>query len=141
MEDLEEIYSIELECFGDEAYSKSLLEGFLVHESSIFLKALVDDTIAGFVAGAFRRVGGKRVYQLYTIDVRERFRRRGVGSALLEAFEERARELGAEEVILQVRVDNRAAVNLYLKHGYRIVRRIKGYYGAGKDAYEAVKKL
>lgn len=141
LKDLEEIYLIELECFGGEAYSKSFLGRLLVRGDSLFLKALVDGEVAGFVVGVFRVVGGRRVCQLYSIDVRKRFRGMGVGSALLKAFEKRARELGAGEVVLQVEVSNSPALGLYLKHGYRVVRRIRDYYGGGRDAYEMVKKL
>jgi len=40
-----------------------------------------------------------------------------------------------------VRVDNKAAQELYRKMGYSIYRRIVGYYGDGEDAFDMRKPL
>ena len=44
-------------------------------------------------------------------------------------------ERGAKEIYLEVRVSNFPAINLYRKLGYEVVRRIRGYYADGEDAY------
>ena len=38
-------------------------------------------------------------------------------------------------------MDNLPALNLYRRMGYRLVEKLENYYGAGRDAYRAVKKL
>jgi len=43
--------------------------------------------------------------------------RRGIGTSLLEALEDRARQLGALQLILNAR---ETALEFYLKHGYEI---------------------
>jgi len=137
--DLDEIYFLEIECFGDDAYPKSFFEYVLRDRETIFLKALVRGELAGFIVGRyFKKLG---IGQVYSIDVAEKFRRRGIGSALLREFEKELSKLGAREVVLQVSVDNIPAIRLYEKNGYRIVGRIRGYYGKNRDAYEARKRL
>jgi ribosomal protein S18 acetylase RimI-like enzyme len=51
--------------------------------------------------------------------VRSGLRRRGVGSALLQAAERYAREAGASELRIGVLADNDAAQRLYASQGFR----------------------
>lgn len=55
---------------------------------------------------------------LYEIELDERFRGRGLGREAMLAFEERARELGAEKVTLNVFGGNDVARSLYRSLGY-----------------------
>jgi ribosomal-protein-alanine acetyltransferase len=55
-------------------------------------------------------------------------RRRGIASLLLNAVEQRARELNVTTLFLEVRAGNQAAVSLYESRGYTAVGRRRGYY-------------
>jgi len=55
---------------------------------------------------------------LYEIELEERVRGRGLGREAMLAFEERARELGAEKVTLNVFGGNKVARSLYRSLGY-----------------------
>jgi len=66
---------------------------------------------------------------------------RGVGEALLREGLEHLKALGAETAELEVRADNRAAIKLYEKHGFRVKERLPGYYGPGQDGLLMVKPL
>jgi GNAT superfamily N-acetyltransferase len=57
--------------------------------------------------------------ELQDVFVPEALRRRGVGSALSRAFERRARERGHGVVGLEVGHENRGAIALYERLGYR----------------------
>ncbi|MCH2533150.1 MAG: GNAT family N-acetyltransferase [Bdellovibrionales bacterium] len=46
--------------------------------------------------------------------------RKGIGTQLLQAMEKRAHELNITRIEATVRQDNQRALNLYLKHGYKI---------------------
>jgi ribosomal-protein-alanine N-acetyltransferase len=63
-----------------------------------------------------------------TIAVQPNWRRRGVGELLLVAMLDRATELEAEIVTLEVRVSNVTAQNLYHKYGFRRVGLKRHYY-------------
>jgi ribosomal-protein-alanine N-acetyltransferase len=76
------------------------------------------------------------VAQVMTIGVDPAWQRRGVGRALLAALVERSRALGAEAVLLEVRVDNDPAITLYEAFGFeRIGVRRRYYQPEDKDAY------
>ncbi len=55
---------------------------------------------------------------LYEIELEARFRGRGLGREAMLAFEEHARELGAEKVTLNVWSGNEVARSLYRSLGY-----------------------
>ncbi len=63
------------------------------------------------------------------------WRGQGVGELLLLAMIDRAAEIGADEVTLEVRVTNSVAQSLYRKYGFQVAGRRKGYYSDnGEDA-------
>jgi ribosomal protein S18 acetylase RimI-like enzyme len=61
-------------------------------------------------------------------------RGRGVGARLLRAAETLARKLGAGTVVLETGEANLAALDMFIRAGYRIDGRIPRYYRSGYDA-------
>jgi ribosomal-protein-alanine N-acetyltransferase len=68
-----------------------------------------------------------------TIAVDPEYRRQGVGQLLLITAIERAIELGASLVSLEVRVSNLAAQNLYRKYGFNAAGRRPRYYSDNRE--------
>ena len=68
-----------------------------------------------------------------TIAVRSEHRRRGIGGLLLVTMMDRATELNAEVMTLEVRASNVAAQSLYRKYGFHHVRLRRGYYSANRE--------
>lgn len=65
------------------------------------------------------------------------YRGRGYGEVLLVGMISKAIELGAQYVVLEVRVSNTIAQNLYRKYGFVIEGTKTGYYHYdGEDAYD-----
>ncbi|HEX8135372.1 MAG TPA: GNAT family N-acetyltransferase [Actinomycetes bacterium] len=60
--------------------------------------------------------------------VADGWRRRGVGSALLRAGIDRARQAGAHKIALQVWPHNQAAIALYERFGFRHEGRLRRHY-------------
>ncbi|PZR54903.1 ribosomal-protein-alanine N-acetyltransferase [Xylanimonas oleitrophica] len=76
------------------------------------------------------------VTQVMTVGVDPAWQRRGVGRALMEALVARSRELRAQAVFLEVRVDNEPAITLYESLGFaRLGVRKRYYQPEDKDAY------
>jgi len=141
LRDLEDLYQIELECFGDDAFSKSLLGYFLRSPEFVTLVAVYDGEPVGFVTGSFERLGGRNTGHIYSIDVKTEHRRRGIGSALINSIECVLTEKGAETCHLEVRSDNVAAIKLYMKHDYKSIGTLRDYYGFGGDGIRLEKTL
>lgn len=69
-------------------------------------------------------------------------RRAGLGTTLVEAAADDARERGAERLFLQVRESNEAALELYRSTGFRRVGRKRGYYHSpSEDALVLIRSL
>jgi len=66
--------------------------------------------------------------QLLNLSVVPDCRRRGLGRALLAQFVDDARRLGAEQMFLEVRVSNAAAIALYESEGFAPIARRVSYY-------------
>ncbi len=82
------------------------------------------------------------VGHLVSIAVRPKFRGRGIGSMLLsETIYVMENVYKVDAIFLEVRVSNTPAIRLYEKFGFRKVRRIRGYYRDGEDAFVMVKRL
>jgi ribosomal-protein-alanine N-acetyltransferase len=89
-------------------------------------------TIVGY-AGMWNISGEAHVS---TIAVHPEWRGHGLGEVLLNGLLTRSVALNAEYSVLEVRVSNRSAQNLYRKYGYEIVGDRKGYYrDNNEDAY------
>ena len=88
------------------------------------LVALEDETVVGYVGMMCVLDEG----QIINVAVSSDFRRRGIGGALMDALEERARERRIVYLSLEVRESNAAARTLYAAKGYTECGVRKGFY-------------
>ncbi len=131
--DLEAVLGLEFALFGEEAWSRQMLEGELAEQprSRYYLIAEEDGTIVGY-AGLL--VSGEQADVLTLAVAADRWGR-GIGSGLLEALLAEAARRGATAVFLEVRAGNARAQRLYSRYGFAEVGIRKGYYQpSGADA-------
>jgi [ribosomal protein S18]-alanine N-acetyltransferase len=132
--DLDVILALELEAFGEEAWSRPMLEGELDQQpaSRHYLVAQDPD---GTVIGYAGLLAAGTQADVVTIAVSHDRQRHGTGSALLSALLAEARRRRCTEVFLEVRVDNDTAQRLYRARGFEQVGVRRGYYQpSGADA-------
>jgi len=80
--------------------------------------AEVDGELAGFAyAHVLFRIDGDTSVFLYELDVDERFRRRGIGRALVEEARELGKRVGAKEMWVETSYDNEPAQATYAAAG------------------------
>lgn len=77
----------------------------------------------------------RKTSKIVSFAVKREFRGKGIGKRLLSKAIERCREKGRSRMLLEVRVSNYVAQNLYKKMGFRVVEVIPNYYHDGEDAY------
>jgi [ribosomal protein S18]-alanine N-acetyltransferase len=132
-EDIDAVLVLEHTLFGEEAWSRQMLEGELAEQprSRYYLVADDDGTITGY-AGLM--VAAAQADVLTLAVAADRWGR-GTGSALLEALLAEASRRRCTEVFLEVRTDNDRAQGLYRRHGFAEIGVRKGYYQpSGTDA-------
>jgi [ribosomal protein S18]-alanine N-acetyltransferase len=72
-----------------------------------------------------------------TIATHPDWQRRGFGEVVFASMIQRAINLAAEYIVLEVRAGNASAQQLYLKYGFTVAGVKKGYYkNTGEDAYD-----
>jgi ribosomal-protein-alanine N-acetyltransferase len=131
--DLEAVLGLELSSFGEEAWSRRMLEAELAAQpgSRYYLIAADDGVITGY-AGLL--VASTQADVLTLAVAADRWGQ-GTGAALLEALLAEAERRGCTEVFLEVRTDNDRAQRLYRSHGFVQIGIRKGYYQpSGADA-------
>jgi ribosomal protein S18 acetylase RimI-like enzyme len=143
--DFDRLWQIDQLCFPPGiAYTQMELSGFITRRNSITLvgelqTTSAEDAIAGFViAHPVRRKYGR----ILTLDIVSEARRFGLATQLMTAVEDRLRGLGCSEIFLETAVDNEAALRLYRKLGYEVLRTLPEYYAShALDAFQMGKLL
>jgi len=103
--------------------AKGLLT-WMLRDDTVFLVAEEDGEAVG-VCGLLLIPWESEVTN---VTVKEAFRRKGIGGALLKEAFERAKARGVREAYLEVRESNAPAVALYKKLGFEAVGRRRNYY-------------
>ncbi len=137
---LEEVLRLNMRCFKNgENYTKHTFD-YLLNEPNALSYQIVtaEDRMAGFVCVL---VGEDGAAHITTIGVAPEHRRRGLAEQMLSRLEQslKAKKVGA--IVLEVRISNVAAQNLYKRSGFSIVQRISHYYNNGEDGYLMMKSL
>jgi ribosomal-protein-alanine N-acetyltransferase len=131
--DIEAVLGLEHELFGEEAWSRQMLEGELGDQPRSRYYLVADDD--GLITGYAGLLVSATQADVLTIAVAADRWGRGTGSALLEALLAEAARRGCTEVFLEVRTDNVRAQRLYQRYGFRQIGVRKGYYQpSGTDA-------
>ena len=137
---LNEVLRLNVRCFRNgENYTKHTFSYLLGESRNLSYRAV---TSTGEMVGfAFVLVNEDGSAHLTTIGVAPEHRRRQVANRLLAHLEEALRRRKIITVVLEVRVSNTVAQNLYRNLGYTVVQRLTRYYNNGEDCYLMVKSL
>ena len=121
--DLPWILELEQEAFSP-PWTHGTLLSEVYKEDSYFAIAVENEKKLGFIIMRSMVDCG----ELLQIAVGTSVRRRGVADFLMSVMLDNARESTIPSIFLEVRKSNAAAINLYKKHGYTLIRRRKNYY-------------
>ena len=130
-EDLEEIHEIEIASFPD-PWSIDSLWAFASNEQVRTLVCARDEETSKLV-GYYALQYVLDEAEIAIIAVKRKFRRQGLGRAILEEIKRFCGEREIIKIHLEVRSENEAAVHLYRSFGFEEVGRRKNYYEAPKD--------
>ena len=128
-EDIPVIAEMERRCFHD-AWTEEMLSDTLRYP--IYNCFLAEE--GGQVCGYCCLIVVCEDAEVGNIAVDTPFRGKGIGKALMDAMHQRAKEKGATQSFLEVRVSNANAIALYKKFGYESYGIRARYYEDGEDA-------
>ncbi|MBO4692809.1 MAG: ribosomal protein S18-alanine N-acetyltransferase [Clostridia bacterium] len=121
-EDVKDIQELESECFSAPWSQKAIIEA--LEHNTVFFKAMVDDKTVGYIG--VTAVAGEAYVN--NIAVKSDYRKRGIGSVLLDRAVTYARDKTLEFLSLEVRKSNTAAISLYTKAGFQQEGIRKSFY-------------
>lgn len=141
--DLDDLHRLEQMAFTGDRFSRRQLWHLLNRAHAVTLVAespgAEGERLLGYGTLLFRR--GSRRARLYSFCVHPAARGGGLGRRLVEALEQVALARGAERLGLEVRADNRVALGLYRRLGFRLECWLESYYEDGCAGWQMVKTL
>ena len=130
-DDLPRILAIERQCHAYPWSEEIFLHEMATAHSRIWVCVEeAGEEIAGFLC--WWTVSGE--VEIQNVATALRYRRRGVGRCLLAAILAAARAEGISRALLEVRVSNLSAINLYREFGFTDCCIRRCYYPDGEDA-------
>jgi len=138
--DIDVLLRLNLRCFRNgENYTKQTFRYLLMQPQSLAYAAVTPNgDMAGFVLVMNNPNGAAHIT---TVGVAPEHRRRGIANMLIQHVDQLLRAKGVSTVVLEVRISNLAAQNLYISNGYYVGQRMINYYSNGEDGYLMMKSL
>ncbi|MHA2243408.1 MAG: ribosomal protein S18-alanine N-acetyltransferase [Candidatus Hodarchaeales archaeon] len=131
-----------------ENYPESFFRTIYAELPSAFLIGERNGEIIGYTMARIER--GLSHYSIFhrakkghtvSIAIKPEYRRKGFATELLKESMAAMIKQGVNELFLEVRVSNTAAVNLYKSVGYEILKELNHYYRDFEAAYLMLKKI
>jgi len=134
--DLDTLAEMERECFSD-PWTRDMLADVL--RFPVYHTFLIEEggQVCGYACSSILFEES----EVLNVAVKTAMRGQGIGKLLMEAMHERAKSLGAEISLLEVRPSNLSAIGLYKKYGYAPYGVRAKYYADGEDAILMKKTL
>jgi ribosomal protein S18 acetylase RimI-like enzyme len=107
-----------------ELFPKAYYDELLNNNNALFLLAMYEDKIAGFIIGLKQDTPGMPMLVSATyvlvdnLGIKRCYREKGIGTLLMNALEKWAKEKGVNEVRLNVWSFNKDAIAFYESKGY-----------------------
>ncbi|MEQ5815520.1 ribosomal protein S18-alanine N-acetyltransferase [Marinobacter sp. NFXS11] len=124
--DLDALVRLENRCFSEDRLSRRSFRRFLEMPRDRLIVAEADGDLVGYCLVLMS--AATRLARIYSIAVSPAVRGQGVGEKLVREAESEAAEAGRIVMRLEVREDNRGAISLYKRLGYRQFGTYRDYY-------------
>lgn len=131
VEDSNILSKLDKDIFEKESWSQSSFYFSLDSEFTTGICVEVEEKIVGYMI--FSRFFDEA--NLDSIAVVKEFRRMGIARKLMDIFMDSCLQKKCKNIMLEVRIDNIQAINMYESYGFEILTTRKNYYGNGMDAF------
>lgn len=128
LSDLDRVLEIEKSSFPLGAYSKKRLANFNKKQPGEFVVAHLSNRPVGYIIA--HNKGNK--LELDSMAVDKDYRGLGIGCLLIDSIINKFKD---KKAFLEVRTNNKEAITLYKKFGFKIVKTLKRYYRDEANAF------
>jgi ribosomal-protein-alanine N-acetyltransferase len=137
LKDLKQLEKISYKIFPDEDVFL-IVNSMIETEHFYILEETIQKKIIGFaIFGLYKT----KIAHIFILAIDPQYQKQGFGTILLEHTQEIIKKTHVTKIRLEVRINNKQAIQFYEKHGYQIKETIEKYYEDGSDAYLMVKKI
>ena len=135
--ELQAIAMLEAACFHDPWPLEQVVYEWKENPTANLYSAVIDDEVVGYI-DFFITFDSASIARLC---VANEYRRNGIAKALIDKMVEvcKKQEEPVDNITLEVRESNEAAIKLYEKNGFEYITRKKMYYSDGEDAIYMVR--
>ena len=135
--ELQSIAMLEASCFHDPWPLEQVIYEWKENPVANLYSATIDDEVVGYI-DFFITFDSASVAR---VCVANEYRRNGIAKALIEKMVEVCKKQAepVENITLEVRESNEAAIELYKKNGFKTITKKKLYYSDGEDAIYMVR--
>ncbi|MBK5113463.1 MAG: GNAT family N-acetyltransferase [Candidatus Heimdallarchaeota archaeon] len=135
--DYHKVIKISIESFPEED-AEEIIKSLFDREHFYVAELVGKEIVVGFVAFGIYSIKTTHI-KILAVDLD--YRRKGIGSKLLERTIEISEMLPINLIRLEVRLTNNAAIKFYERYGFRIINTIEQYYDDMSDAYLMARKI
>ncbi len=135
--DIEPVVSISNVSLNED-YDTSLYFSISESWNGIFLVALENGVVVGFINGLVENGDTSRVLMLA---VHPGHRKKGIGNSLLDSFISLSISVGVDRVMLEVRPSNLNARRFYINRKFRPIEEVEDFYLNGESCIRMVRSL
>jgi len=125
-----QIADIDKVCFGALAWSEQLFAEELSFDCKHYMAVLYKDKVIGY--GGFSQILDEA--HIMNIALLSPYRRKGIGSLLMNELKTKASALGITKMTLEVAENNQPAIEFYLKHNFKLFGIRPNYYSNKENA-------
>ena len=118
--------------FAERYYDKFFKDDKVTFEDEVFVAEL-DNQIVGVIGYSCDYFSTDYSYWLGWFLVRRKYRRRNIGSELLEKVESELKKYEVKKLFVSTDDKNKNAISFYTKNGFSFEARLQDYYYAGED--------
>ena len=137
--DLEALVNLERIAFEKDRFSPRRVKYLLTKARSTMLVLEQNGAIIGAVYLLWHKT--RRTGRIYNIVIAPKLQGKGYGAKLLKRCERECQCRKCHYIYLEVRVDNKSAIEFYKKHGFEITGKLPDYYDDGSAGYRMLKSL
>ena len=132
IDDLENIYSLELESYPH-PWTKGILRDCINNHYDFYI-ARTNNIIIGYIIAKIS------MYETHILNltISEDYRQRGIATELLEMIFSKCYIVNSLNIFLETRVNNTPAIKLYEKHNFRRISIRKNYYQTSDGKQDAI---
>ena len=135
--ELQSIAMLESACFHDPWPLEQVIYESKENPVANLYSATIDDEVVGYI-DFFITFDSASIARICVAD---EYRRNGIAKTLIEKMVEvcKKQKEPVENITLEVRESNEAAIKLYEKNGFKTITKKKMYYSDGEDAIYMVR--